>query len=574
MDPNHLPGRPQYVLQELWQIGSDHFPRLNDSRWEDLFTTLFTNSPIGIYLAQKGKFVAVNPQFEKQTGFSCSELLNTPPLNLVVEEDRVRVRDNAYLMLKGFDSCPYEFRIIDKRGKTRWVMESVTSVQYEGSPAILGNFMDVTQRQQTESALRESQALYLDLFENANDIIYVHDLQGRLISLNKAGERVIGCPREAVTGLNILKFVVPHQQDSIRKIVRDGIRRGQVSSFEVDVITDAGGTVSLDVRMRLIHKNNMPVAVQGIARDISDRKLIESQFLATNQKLLDIIEFLPDATFVIDRDHRVIAWNRAIEELTGVKKDAIIGTRSYAAPFYGYSHVMLVDLLDQDDPQSTPDNPVVREGQSLYTEVYVPNVFQGTGAYIWAKASPLMDAQGCRAGAIESIRDISEKKGTEDRLRYLSLHDSLTGIYNRTYFEEEMRRLEATRSTSVGLILCDVDGLKVINDTRGHGAGDSLLIGAARVLKDCFRQSDVVARVGGDEFAILTTNSEESTVEQSCSRIRLAVCQYNTLHSNIPLSISIGYAFRNDLKRHLSDIYREADNNMYRDKMQHCGCGR
>lgn len=433
----------QGILQELGNMGFYDFPHLDGGQQEDFLAVLFVNSPIAIYIAQQGKFVAVNPQFQRLTGYDPSELLSTPCLDLVVDEDRDRVHQNASQILNGSAINPYEFRIIDKSGRIRWVMESITRIKYDGRSAILGNFMDVSHRRQ-----------------------------------------------------------------------------------------------------------------------------LNNQLLASNQKLLNIIEFLPDAIFVIDQEHKVIAWNRAMEELTGVKKAAMVGTSSYAMPFYGYSHEMLVDLLDQDYAASTPDNAIKSEGHSLYTEVYVPNVCQGRGAYIWAKASPLMDVRGLKVGAIESVRDISERKCSEDKLRYLGLHDSLTGIYNRTYFEEELHRLEATRFMPVGLILCDVDGLKIVNDTYGHGAGDDLLVATARVLKDCFRQSDVVARIGGDEFAILIANSDEASVRQSCLRIRETVNRYNAQQNDITLSISIGYAFRHDLGSSLGDTYREADNNMYQEKMR------
>ena len=102
------------------------------------------------------------------------------------------------------------------------------------------------------------------------------------------------------------------------------------------------------------------------------------------------------------------------------------------------------------------------------------------------------------------ISDISEQKKREKQLEYLSLHDALTGIYNRAYFEREMKRLEKGRHKNIGMIICDLDGLKLYNDSMGHSVGDILLKAAAQAIKSCFRESDVVARIGGDEFAVFT----------------------------------------------------------------------
>jgi len=122
---------------------------------EELYRTLATSSPVGVYIAQEGKFVFVNPQFQKYTGFAEDELLGRDSLSLVHPEDRKMVRENAVEMLKGKHSSPYEFRVIDKGGKTLWAIETVTATHYKGKRVTLGNFMDITERRQMEEDLQE-----------------------------------------------------------------------------------------------------------------------------------------------------------------------------------------------------------------------------------------------------------------------------------------------------------------------------------------------------------------------------------------------------------------------------------
>ena len=160
-----------------------------------------------------------------------------------------------------------------------------------------------------------------------------------------------------------------------------------------------------------------------------------------------------------------------------------------------------------------------------------------------------------------------ERKQMEDKLRYLGQHDTLTGLYNRTFFHEDLRRFEALCYNPVGLIVCDVDGLKLINDSLGHNTGDVLLTEAAGVIKKCFRESDMVARVGGDEFAALLPNSSKTIVEDACRRIRDAVANYNLSNPIIPLSISVGFSVRNDPTIPMNELFKEADTNMYRQKL-------
>lgn len=165
------------------------------------------------------------------------------------------------------------------------------------------------------------------------------------------------------------------------------------------------------------------------------------------------------------------------------------------------------------------------------------------------------------------LHEIILRNKTEERVKYLTFHDYLTGLYNRVYFEEEMHRLSTGRYDPVSIIICDLDGLKFINDTMGHEAGDALLVEAASIIKNSFRESDVVARVGGDEFAVLLPNSDEKTVKCACDRLRSSILSYNETNQTLPLSISLGFATRLDVSLTMDELFKEADNNMYREKL-------
>ncbi|WP_054693312.1 sensor domain-containing diguanylate cyclase/phosphohydrolase [Syntrophomonas palmitatica] len=168
----------------------------------------------------------------------------------------------------------------------------------------------------------------------------------------------------------------------------------------------------------------------------------------------------------------------------------------------------------------------------------------------------------------ESLKaEIAERKKAEDQLRFLSLHDFATGLYNRAYFAEEIKRLEAGRHYPVSLIMCDLDGLKLINDALGHEAGDQLIVEAANVLRSAVREGDVVARVGGDEFAILIAHTAPRDVTQVIERIKALIKQHNKADQALPLSISLGYATSIGKDKRIDELYCEADNNMYKNKL-------
>ncbi|OPX92192.1 MAG: Cyclic di-GMP phosphodiesterase response regulator RpfG [Pelotomaculum sp. PtaB.Bin104] len=165
------------------------------------------------------------------------------------------------------------------------------------------------------------------------------------------------------------------------------------------------------------------------------------------------------------------------------------------------------------------------------------------------------------------IIDITSRKHMERKLEFLSLCDSLTGIYNRSFFQREMDRIQEDSTLIASIVLCDLDGLKLINDTLGHSKGNMLLVAAARIIKSAFRSSDVVARVGGDEFAILIPESSIEAAQAAYNRIKEAVEQHNEISPELPLSISVGYASGCPASQNLSNLFKEADDNMYREKL-------
>jgi diguanylate cyclase (GGDEF)-like protein/PAS domain S-box-containing protein len=193
------------------------------------------------------------------------------------------------------------------------------------------------------------------------------------------------------------------------------------------------------------------------------------------------------------------------------------------------------------------------------------------GSILWIKdrSFPVFDGSGKAYRIVGIAADITDQKLGEEKLRYLSLHDTLTGLYNRVYFEEELRRIEKMRYQTIGIISCDLDGLKMVNDTLGHDRGDVLLIGVAKVMRECFREGDVVARIGGDEFSVILPNASKTILESSCQRIREALARYNAVHPELPLNISLGFAVKSGASISMRDLLKEADSNMYREKLYH-----
>ncbi|WP_051273220.1 EAL domain-containing protein [Desulfotruncus alcoholivorax] len=280
-----------------------------------------------------------------------------------------------------------------------------------------------------------------------------------------------------------------------------------------------------------------------------ERKRAEEALRESNQQLQQIIEFLPDATFVIDRDKKVIAWNRALEEMTGVRKEDIIGygNYAYAVPFFGKPRPLLIDFIFSENRESETFYPYIeRKGNTLYSETYTPSLLEEKGAHLWETASPLFDSDGNLIGAIESIRDITERKRMEEQLQYLATHDALTNIPNRYSLEATIERAvaKAKRGEKSGLLFIDLDNFKLVNDTLGHAAGDELLIALVNVFKINLREGDFLARLGGDAFAVLIEGISDQEAGIIADKLRRAVYESElnlvTHGLRLNLSISIG----------------------------------
>jgi PAS domain S-box-containing protein len=191
---------------------------------------------------------------------------------------------------------------------------------------------------------------------------------------------------------------------------------------------------------------------------------------AVEQRLVDVIEFLPDATFVIDQDKKVIAWNHACEVMTGVKKESLLGKGDYvyAEPFYGARRPMLIDLLDRPSMELESSYKYVqRKGDMIYAEFFLPQLRGGEEAHLWGVASPLFDRNGRRCGAIEVVRDITERKNVEDKLRkseqkYRELVENANSIILRWGHEGRINYLNEFGQRFFGYTQSEIIGRHVI----------------------------------------------------------------------------------------------------------------
>ncbi|NQT49057.1 MAG: PAS domain S-box protein [Chloroflexi bacterium] len=258
---------------------------------EALFRSLFTSSPIGIYIVQNGKFKMVNPSFRKLTGYSEDELVGMNSLDIVLPEDRNGVREKAVKMLKGERSAPYELRYVTKGGDSRWFMETVTSVRYQGEQAALGNFMDVTEYKQAEDELRESEKRFKELADLLPQIVFETDEKANYTFVNRGAFEVSGYTQDDLDkGLNALQTFIPEDHERLISNI-ERISRGERSTGnEYTAVRKDGSTFPVIVFTSPIIRENRPVGLRGVAVDITERKLMEEKLKEYSGNLQRMVE--------------------------------------------------------------------------------------------------------------------------------------------------------------------------------------------------------------------------------------------------------------------------------------------
>lgn len=214
----------------------------------------------------------------------------------------------------------------------------------------------------------------------------------------------------------------------------------------------------------------------------------------------------------------------------------------------------------------------ILEGKFNFERPFTLRWNRSDGAVVWTeqRGAPVFDADGALVAIDGIARDVTEQKIMEEQLKYVSLHDPLTGLYNRAYFEEEMRRLDAWMAAErpVSIISTDVNGLKLINDTMGHKKGDDLLKAYASVLSAAFKGTGMVARIGGDEFSIICRRTDEDDAALLLKKLDDAISAHNQEGPETPLSVSMGSATAADPEVPLEDVLNRADKAMYNDKLR------
>lgn len=542
--------------------------------------------PLPVFLTQDGFIRLVNPGMKELAGYSLESLLEIPLTMLLYPEEKVRaVVDSLSRPDRDIQSYDCGLMLKTRLGKAINVQIRFAPVEFNGQPAALGmvteiwdgagaekgrpvvyykpgsvmrvNYLKSLIENIMEEALKINESRYRAIVETQTEMICRILPDGTLTFVNDAYCRYFNKKREDLLGVSFMPMVPEEDQDIVDNHLRSLNRNNPVATIEHRVISPGG-----EIRWQgwtdcaIFDDNGEIVEFQSVGRDITDRRLAEEALRESEANYRAIFDAANDAIFIHEiKTGRIVDANRKMFEMFG----------------YTPEEAKLLDI----DIIGMGESPFSREEVNRYLGEAArgePQIFDWmardkSGRIFWVEINLRKAVIGGLDSLLAVVRDITARKEAEERLKFLSLHDSLTGLYNRAYFEEELSRLGKGRQHRLGIVVCDLDGLKLINDTLGHNTGDSFLVAAADIIKQSFREADVVARIGGDEFAVLLSDCDRNAAEAACQRIQHNLDGYNREHPDLPLSISVGCAVGDLRSSDLASIFKEADNNMYREKL-------
>ena len=394
-------------------------------------------------------------------------------------------------------------------------------------------------RKEVETALRESQARTLAILNTIPDLMFIFDRNGVYLDFHAPHQGLLADYPENFLHRSLHQVLPREVAEPVQQALQEAEKTNTTQRVQYPLET-LGGEKYFEARITPMEGGKF----LSIVRDITKEKGYELRLEEERDYMFRLFDTMEQHVIVNSLDYRIEFLNRRAREAFG----DLVGEVCY-------------QQLGKEKP--CPTCPLPRIG-----EEYGPESLQfdvEAGGRILQGTSTLIKNLDGTFSALEVLEDVTERRLAEERVKFLSFHDRLTGLYNRAYLEEEMRRLDTKRQLPLSLLMVDLNGLKLINDTYGHWMGDQFLRGAAETLLEACRQEDIIGRWGGDEFVILLPKTGRGEAETLYNRLLEGCSQVYV--ENLPLSVAVGLAVKESPEKPMSEVLKEAEDEMYREKV-------
>lgn len=527
---------------------------MTEKKIEKNYEMIIKTAMDGFWLVDEhGHILDVNDSYCHLIGYTHEELLRMSISDIDVYEDKKEVQEHLALVKR---SGPQRFETKHRHKNGHIVDVEISTEHLEGSNTNFVFIHDLTERHQKEEQIKQNMKDILETQRIAHIGTWRLNLATNQVVWSEELYKMYGfdpaLPPPPYT--EHMKLFTPESWALLSTSLECTRSSGIPYELELNTVTIDGflGWMWVRGEAESDAEGNI-TSLWGAAQDITKLKNAEEKLKASEKKYkmlyTSMTQGLALHEIITDADGKAVDYvfldiNDSYTRLLGVTREMSIGKR--ITEIMPKVEQYWIDVFGK----------VALTGEPMYYE----NHLETTGKYY---ATYSYSPQKGQFAVL--VTDITEQKEYQKNLIYLSYHDQLTGLHNRRFFEEELMRMDISNNLPISIIMFDVNGLKIINDSFGHTFGDELLKKSAEILKKGSRPDDIIARLGGDEFVILLSNTDAHETVQIANNIKELSGKEKIL--NIELSISYGYDTKTTVEQDLMDVMANAENHMYRHKL-------
>lgn len=516
--------------------------------------------PFDVWLKDReGRYLLVNKSFEAYAGKAKDEIIGRRDHDLYPKEeaDSYVARD-----VETIDRKSVGYYEIDM-GEGRYKEEYKTCCIDEAGSLIgtVGFTRDITDRRKLYDALAESERSKSTLLSNLPGVAYrcENDDNWTMTFLSEGCQALTEYkPEELLSGSGISYYdlIFPEYKEPLFKKWKEDVDSNRISTDEYPIRTASGKIKWVWEQSRGVYDSTgYAVASEGFITDITEKIVYEQALKQSGERFRTIFEKSQIGIGIYDTAGGIAYHlNDRLAEILGRTREEL-----FCCHWKDYSHP---EDIDENIHKLNLMNEGLIESFSIEKRFIRPD-----GTIIWTNliVTPFQSQEAQTVCHVCMVNDITAQKHAEEETAYLNYHDQLTGLYNRRFYDEELKRLDAERNMPVSLVMADVNGLKLTNDAFGHLAGDQMLKKIADIMKRECRSDDVVARIGGDEFILLLPRTSAREADGIIRRIASSI--QTEAWESIACSISFGLATKRLPTDDLKKVYMLAEDRMYREKL-------